>query len=1190
MIARGIAAAVALLFAAPLLAGTATRTSGFDYEATTTFLTKEIVEPNNVANPGLCLVTAYVPDAFGNRASTTVRNCNGTPYGLGAYNEAATPTGDPVFPARTSTATYSAGSITIGLNTYTWNAGQFATSVTNAAGHTETRTYDPRFGAVATLTGPNNLTTSWTYDGFGRKTSETRPDGTVSNWFYERCVDLPAGTCSNLAVYRVRVTATGAPTTSTYYDSLNREVRTETQGFDGTLVQKDTQYDALGRVAKVSRPYYAGATPVFTEFAYDVIGRVIQQDEPATPGGRARTATIYNGLVTTVTASNAGAGTGLPGGVTQTRTTTKNSQFQVVQVQDAQGNIVSYTYDEFGNLKTTTDAAPAAVGDVVTMSYDLRGRKIQMIDPDMGTWVYAYNAASDLIRQTDAMGQVTTIVPDPLGRVTNRTEPDLVSNWTYDTCFMGVGKLCQASGSNGYSRTQSYDSSGRPATLSVTIDTTYNVTTTYDGAGRVDTVTYPATDVSVPAFAVQNVYNLYGHLLQIQRVDAGGSTVFWRANAKSASSLVTSELLNNSLLTQTRTYDPVDRLSSVVAGALHNLSYQYDALGNVTQRVDNIDAVTENFSYDTLNRLTLASGPTLVTRSFNYDALGNMTYKSDVGSYAYPGVGAARPHAASSVTGTVNGLVNPILSYDANGNLTQVNAVGGTPCPAPQVAGERCAAYTSFNMPLTLKGKDAAGNLTTYTYTYSPEHERVRLVTALATGTQTSIYLHPGGGDNLFYEKEIKPDGSLEHKHYVNAGAQLVGVYVMKSVYASGDGPQMRYYHRDSLGSIMAISNESGAPIERLAYEPFGKRRFPNATADPNNTLFGITTDRGFTAHEHLDELELIHMNGRVYDPVLARFMTPDPVVPYPYNLQSFNRYSYAYNNPLRFIDPSGFEDEESGGEGGEATGSEETSSVFFSFFSLIFGGAQAGPVQDPVTMPSWVCGPNYMYTGKGEQTPDGGPSIFQNFWNGLTGQRGVVAEKFDPSFAGDTGTFVRNVGRTLPGVAYDVATGTMLVAGVATLDLPAEGIGLRMLAAREAAAVAEGGLAGSIRYVNVTRGTMNCVNCAIAADATLAGNAASALPGGATSIRVLETTFGGTFQPVSGPMQIGSILTQSGNGARGIVFGESLTAGEAGHVFNVINQGGKIQFLDAQVGGLGVNNFNNLQNFRFLLTRPGMP
>jgi len=138
----------------------------------------------------------------------------------------------------------------------------------------------------------------------------------------------------------------------------------------------------------------------------------------------------------------------------------------------------------------------------------------------------------------------------------------------------------------------------------------------------------------------------------------------------------------------------------------------------------------------------------------------------------------------------------------------------------------------------------------------------------------------------------------------------------------------------------------------------------------------------------------------------------------------------------------------------------------------------------------------------------------------------------------------------------------------------------------RHATLAADTGLAGSIRNVNPTGGGMNCVNCSIASDATLAGNAASALPGGASSISVLERTFGGSFQPVSGQMQIGSILSQSGNGARGIVFGESLS-GDVGHVFNAINKNGSIQFLDGQIGGSGLNNFNNFQNFQFLLTHP---
>ena len=106
----------------------------------------------------------------------------------------------------------------------------------------------------------------------------------------------------------------------------------------------------------------------------------------------------------------------------------------------------------------------------------------------------------------------------------------------------------------------------------------------------------------------------------------------------------------------------------------------------------------------------------------------------------------------------------------------------------------------------------------------------------------------------------------------------------------------------------------------------------------------------------------------------------------------------------------------------------------------------------------------------------------------------------------------------------------------------------------------------------------------------TLAGSPASALPGVPTSPSVLEDTFGGTFQPVSGQMQIGSILSESGNGSRGIVYGESAAFNQPGHVFNVINNNGSIQFIDFQAGGSGLNNFNSYQNFQFLLTHPGTP
>jgi hypothetical protein len=138
--------------------------------------------------------------------------------------------------------------------------------------------------------------------------------------------------------------------------------------------------------------------------------------------------------------------------------------------------------------------------------------------------------------------------------------------------------------------------------------------------------------------------------------------------------------------------------------------------------------------------------------------------------------------------------------------------------------------------------------------------------------------------------------------------------------------------------------------------------------------------------------------------------------------------------------------------------------------------------------------------------------------------------------------------------------------------------------------------LDGSIRNVNPNRGapgyTNNCQNCVIAADRTLGGTPTVAKPSlGPLPRSNLEVLYGGKFTNVSGMMEIGAILRESGNGARGIVGGSHPRG--YGHVWNVVNQNGVIRFLDSQgtllkPGGLGVDNFDDFSNFQFLLTAPG--
>jgi RHS repeat-associated protein len=137
--------------------------------------------------------------------------------------------------------------------------------------------------------------------------------------------------------------------------------------------------------------------------------------------------------------------------------------------------------------------------------------------------------------------------------------------------------------------------------------------------------------------------------------------------------------------------------------------------------------------------------------------------------------------------------------------------------------------------------------------------------------------------------------GVKESRHHIYAGKEVIGEVVVQ-----GNGAkQTRYFHADQVGSIDAVTDDKGNLLARWNFDPFGNRTL--YTGD------STATRHGFTGHEMLPEVNLVHMNGRLYDPVIARFVSADPQIQFPDNLQSYNRYSYVLNNPLIYTDPSGY-------------------------------------------------------------------------------------------------------------------------------------------------------------------------------------------------------------------------------------------------------------------------------------------
>ena len=159
--------------------------------------------------------------------------------------------------------------------------------------------------------------------------------------------------------------------------------------------------------------------------------------------------------------------------------------------------------------------------------------------------------------------------------------------------------------------------------------------------------------------------------------------------------------------------------------------------------------------------------------------------------------------------------------------------------------------------------------------------------------------------NNTEQEKKIYCGREFEHDlttdtryNYIYVGDMPIALYVQ------GDTNAMYTLHTNYIGSIEKISDKNGNVVDSMSYTPFGQRRLYSDWSKTDTAKHLI--DRGFTGQQHLDNFALINFNGRMYDPVLAHFLSPDPYIQNPENPLNYNRYSYCLFSPLQYVDPSG--------------------------------------------------------------------------------------------------------------------------------------------------------------------------------------------------------------------------------------------------------------------------------------------
>jgi RHS repeat-associated protein len=363
----------------------------------------------------------------------------------------------------------------------------------------------------------------------------------------------------------------------------------------------------------------------------------------------------------------------------------------------------------------------------------------------------------------------------------------------------------------------------------------------------------------------------------------------WQANAQDPLGHVTQEQFANGHISSLGFDQTNGRLYSVQTGLsggalIQNLSYHWDALGNLLRRADNAQGIDETFTYDPNYRLSTVTRNGTQTLAMGYNDIGNVTSKSDgAGAYIYTGAQAGCTYYGHSQPHAVRKVGTNVYCYDANGNMVSRSGASVT--------------WSTFNYPTTIN--QAGGN--TSTFYYGAKRNTYRQVSVDAGVTENRVTI----GDGAF-ERLIR-GSQTEYRHFVSVNSRVVAI-VKRS---SQTGNKKFYPHADHLGSVDVTTDETGAVFLRTSFDAWGKRRggtWTGAPTAPEKTAIGASTHRGYTGHEQLDNLNLVHMKGRVYDPVIARFMSADPIIQSPFRSQSFNRYSYIWNNPLNATDPTGLQ------------------------------------------------------------------------------------------------------------------------------------------------------------------------------------------------------------------------------------------------------------------------------------------
>jgi RHS repeat-associated protein len=745
------------------------------------------------------------------------------------------------------------------------------TSTVNGGGWTLSNSQGPGCGTCTVRGNQQDVS-----DGSGNTLSITDDLGNTATYTYD----------GNNNMTSVSKPLNGASATTSYTYNTIGEVLTMTDALGNTTTDA---YDTKGNLLSVTSPQPIGGTAAsITQFQYDSKGELTRITDPLNRG-------------TTLTYTSAGL---------------------IASITDAQSNTTTYQYDTQGDRTAVVDPINGTAHPT-TFAYDTMSRLTGITYPDRSTMAFTYDSRGRRTSVNDQNGKTTSYTYDDADRLTVVTDPaSNATEYAYDT----EGNLTSITDATGHTTSFTYNSRGwvtqaaYPSSLAenYSYDAVGNLLSKTDRKGQTIQYVYDAlyrlTQKTYPdSTSVEYVYDLVGKVQQVS--DPAGVYGFAYDNMGRLIGTTTQyAFLSSQTYTNAYTYDAASNRTSLTAADGSTNAYSYDTLNRLTG-LANSWAGTFGFGYDALSRRTSLTRPNGVNTSYSYDSLshllsvlhqaGNTTL--DGASYTYDPAGNR-----TSKGNYLNGLTST-YSYDPLYQLLQVTG-GTTESYSYDAVGNRLSSAGVSSYSYNASNELTSNSLGSYTYdnngntltdpsgkSYIWDFEN-RLISSVVPGTGTVVFKYDPFGRRI-YKSSANFTGMFAYDGYnlietMSSSGALVTRYTQTlnideplAEFRSGGSA---YYEADGLGSVTSLSSLAGSVANTYTYDSSG-----------NVVTFTGTLSNPFryAAREFDPETGEYYYRARYYDSTIGRFISEDPAG---YS-SGVNFYPYAGNNPVKFVDPTGY-------------------------------------------------------------------------------------------------------------------------------------------------------------------------------------------------------------------------------------------------------------------------------------------